>query len=667
MKKIKVLDDKTINKIAAGEVVERPISVVKELVENSIDAYSTAITVEIKKGGVSYIRVTDNGLGINREDIKSAFLRHSTSKISKVEDLGNILTLGFRGEALASIAAVSRVELLSKTRIAESGQKIILHGGDIREREEIATTNGTTIIIRDLFFNIPVRKGFLKSDRAEAMAINEFIYKIAISNPNISFTYIKDGKIELKTPGRGIVDETIYSVMGKEFIDSTFKLDYEKDGIKVNGYISNLKYFKGNRSNQFIFVNGRIVKSNLISKAVEEIYKELIPIGKFPNFILSIEIDPIDIDVNMHPSKLEVKFKKERELGEVIKKAISESLYSENLIPEVKIFDYKKGRDKSSEIKNEEVYENIPIFEFIDNNLSEKKDQLIKNTGEKYIENKETGNIKKDKAEKLSKYNNKKLLDEKGIYRKGKEESAKFFVNEKNKNKNSIYEEENIVKLEKKNQYEKKEIDRDREKAIKEEISKNIIFVGVIFDTYILCEDRVNDEFLMIDQHAAHERILYEEFAEMYRKREVYSQEVMSLNPIELSLNDMIKLKNNKNLIRDLGFSFEEFGENTIRVTSVPVVFGNPDTEYLLLDILDTIDVDYNREQNIYDEKIDKVIKQACISAIKGGDTIDKLEAEILIDRLFKSNNPYTCPHGRPITIKTSRKDLEKSFSRIQS
>lgn len=708
MAKIKLLDDKTINKIAAGEVVDRPVSVVKELVENSIDAYSSNITIEIKKGGNSYIRITDNGLGIDKDDIQNAFLRHSTSKISKVEDLGNILTLGFRGEALASIAAVSRVEIVSKTRTSEMGQKLILHGGEVRENQEVGTTNGTTIIIRDLFFNVPVRKGFLKSEVAEASAINDFVYKLAISNPQISFTYIKDGKTELKTPGRGNTKETIYSVMGKDFIESTFDIDYEKKDIKVKGYISDLKYYRGNRANQFVFINGRIIKSELVSKAVEEIYKERIPIGKFPIFILFIELDPALTDVNMHPSKMEVKFRNEREVQKVIKQAVAEKLHSENLIPEVNLFEnYLRDRSKEEDIKGktEENYENIPVFEYIDQKKVQDNEETLEQSGTEndckssvQIDEPKAATEKADNSgqrdaidrdilrfDRVSEKSEdakypKKLIDNKAIYRRGREDHGKiaedsgvqtaFLENgdddSNNESSSKTTVSANVERTERLSSEGIKE-SKKADKTIIEDISKNITVVGVIFNTYILCEDRINDEFLMIDQHAAHERILYEELREKYRNREVYTQEVIGSKPIELSLNDMTKLKNNTEVLESLGFTYEEFGENTVRIRSIPMIFGNPDTEHLFLDILDVLDIEGSSSENIYDRKLDKIMKQACTAAVKGGDRIMNMEIKALIDRLFKSENPYTCPHGRPITIKTSRKDIEKSFSRIQN
>ncbi|MDO5708434.1 MAG: DNA mismatch repair endonuclease MutL, partial [Andreesenia angusta] len=410
MDKIKLLDDKTINKIAAGEVVERPVAVVKELVENSIDAMATNISIEIKKGGTKYIRVTDNGIGMNENDLKNAFIRHSTSKISKVEDLGNIITLGFRGEALASISSVSRIEIVSKERKANTGKKIILYGGEIRDEATVGTKDGTTIIVRDLFFNTPVRRGFLKSESAESMAINEFIYRLAISNPGISFNYIKDGKIIIKTPGNGDLKSTIYSVLGSEFIKSTYYFEDKYKEMIIKGYTSNLKYFRGNRSNQYIFINGRVVKSQIISKAIEDIYKERIPIGKFPSFALFLEIDPNNIDVNIHPTKMEVRFREERDLLYGIKKVISERLIKENLIPELRAKDIMSNSISDREKKKvNEKRTQIPVFELIDN--EEKK---------------------RDKSEDK---NDIKLIDEKVVYRKGKEESDYIFGNTIRENK----------------------------------------------------------------------------------------------------------------------------------------------------------------------------------------------------------------------------------------
>ncbi len=703
MRKIKLLDEKTINKIAAGEVVERPVAVVKELVENSIDALSTSITVEIKKGGISYIRITDNGTGMSGEDLDMAFIRHSTSKISKVEDLGNIITLGFRGEALASIAAVSRLEMITKERESSSGDRIVLYGGEVRDRSSVGTKDGTTIIVRDLLFNVPVRKGFLKSETAEGMAINDFVSKLAISNPGISFTYIRDGKNVLKTPGNGDLKSTVYSVMGAEFIKSTFYLEKEFRNISIRGYVSDLKYYRGNRANQFVFVNGRTVRSQEVSDAVEDVYREKLPIGKFPNFILFIEIDPSKIDVNMHPTKMEVRFRNEREVVKSIKKAVSERLVKENLIPEIKLSKEDEKPDFGiSPREFLEKREQIPVFELIDENQkdsekksseSEKEDLKIKEDNEDSAEKTEYSSEEmKEKIEKEIRENkdkidkNTKFLDGKAVFRKGREEAYKIFSDDsRSLVKESGPEPENKLKPEneaKEYSGNEKEQKAENQKDLKEKTEKNvpaeektpvsdlsseIRYAGTVFDTYILCENRIRKEFLMIDQHAAHERILYEEFRDRYMNQKINTQDIMGIEPVELSVNDMIKVENNREIIEKLGFRFDIFGDNSVIIRGIPMIFGNSNGRELFLSILDSLSAEENENFNIYSTKLDKIMKKACTSAIKGGDRIGKMEADELIKRLFKCENPYTCPHGRPVTLKMSLKEIEKHFSRIQN
>lgn len=644
MGKIRILDDETINKIAAGEVVERPVSIVKELVENSIDALSSSITVEIKRGGSSYIRVTDNGHGIEKADLKLAFLRHSTSKIIKADDLKNIMTLGFRGEALASIAAVSRLEVLSKVRSDESGSKLVIHGGEIREHTPLATSNGTTIIVRDLFFNIPVRKGFLKSESSEAGAISDLVYKLAMSNSSISFTYIKDGKMAIKTPGRGDIKETVYSLLGKEFIESTFSIDESRGDIELRGFISNTTLVRGNRSSQYLFVNGRTVKNMEISKAVESMYRERIPTGKYPSFVLFIDIDPKEIDVNIHPNKMEIRFKDEIKILKAIQKAVGERLKSENLIPEVKL----TVKEKSDPPKERLEHQQIPIFGYADSaKLDASESTSVAEVTE--VEKESYRGANAAKVEKPSRHKGTspkeevKLIDDRAVYRKGLDYSKQIFIHEPR-------------------EHDKPKIEHAARDSKSAPAFPRLKPLGVLFKTYILCEDTERDELLIVDQHAAHERILYEKLKEEYRGREVHSQELLIPEPIDLSLKDMEKLQENEYMLRKLGFHFDEFGENSIILRGIPMIFGNPNSRELLMDILDNLD----DRTTLYELKLDKIMKLACTSAIKGGDSIKIPEANRLIEDIEKCENPFTCPHGRPIIIRMTKRELEKKFKRIQ-
>ncbi|OHW62857.1 DNA mismatch repair protein MutL [Andreesenia angusta] len=606
MSKIRVLDDSTINKIAAGEVVERPYSIVKELVENSVDALSTNITVEIKNGGKSYIRVTDNGSGIESGDIRAAFLRHSTSKISQVEDLQNIVTLGFRGEALASIASVSQLEVISKTRDSEIGQRLLLYSGEVKEESEVGAANGTTIIVRNLFYNIPVRKKFLKSDSSESGAISDLIYRLSLSNPSISFKFIKDGALVLKTPGKGSLEKTAYSLLGKEFSDSTIPLEFEKKSFKLSGFISKPAFSRGNRSQQYIFVNGRSVKHLLLSRKVESAYKGVIPSNRYPVLVLFIELDPREIDVNIHPAKTEIRFLAESEILIWVEEAVRKALDSETEILETSLGEVEppkavKPRAVKLLEKREETQPSLLDPELFYQAHSEKPEKLL------------------EKPLKAKKSN--EAVSESGPapYRakpSPKQEQAK------------------LPTLEVK---------------------------GVVFNTYILCEDRVAGEFLIIDQHAAHERIMYEKLKRELLEGRVDMQETMALEPISLSHSDMEKLSEYRDTLLKLGFDFEEFGQNTVALRGVPLLFGVPDFKDLFLDILDSLEFGV---KSGYELKLEKVMKLACTSAVKAGDSMKHIEIEKLIEELGRCENPLTCPHGRPTVIKLTKSEIERKFKR---
>lgn len=622
MSKIRVLDDSTINKIAAGEVVERPYSIVKELVENAIDALSTVITVEIKNGGKSYIRVTDNGSGIEAEDMELAFLRHSTSKISQVEDLQNIITLGFRGEALASIASVSQLEVLSKTRESNTGKRLLIYSGEVKERSEVGTSNGTTIMVKNLFYNIPVRKKFLKSDMAESGAISDFIYKLALGNPSISFKFIKDGTLVLKTPGSGDMEQTSYSLFGKDFIDSTVRIAHSENGVSVSGILSKSTFSRGNRSHQYLFANGRSVKNLTISKKIESAYRGVIPSNRYPVFVLFLELDPKDIDVNIHPSKTEIRFLKEKELLDLIDRVVRDSLSRENSVLEVEL----RGSGNSS--KQSTVFEK-PLEEI-----------PLKKESPSTIEHQPS------------------LLDPETLYSRGKKHCRNQGHSSTKRSTQS---------------YSKEKPDRNQIEVVREHISDEasavsssrlpkLKIIGTLFNTYVLCEDSLNKEFLMIDQHAAHERIMYERLSRELMEDSVCVQTVLSSEPITLSLSDMEKLNQYEEYLLKLGFTFEEFGQNTIILRGVPMVFGVPNFKELFIDILDNLEFGI---KNSYEMRIEKIMKLACTSAVKAGDDIKTVEIDKLIEELGLCEKPFTCPHGRPTVIKLTKAEIEKKFKRI--
>lgn len=622
MSKIRVLDDSTINKIAAGEVVERPYSIVKELVENAIDALSTVITVEIKNGGKSYIRVTDNGSGIEAEDMELAFLRHSTSKISQVEDLQNIITLGFRGEALASIASVSQLEVLSKTRESNTGKRLLIYSGEVKERSEVGTSNGTTIMVKNLFYNIPVRKKFLKSDMAESGAISDFIYKLALGNPSISFKFIKDGTLVLKTPGSGDMEQTSYSLFGKDFIDSTVRIAHSENGVSVSGILSKSTFSRGNRSHQYLFANGRSVKNLTISKKIESVYKGVIPSNRYPVFVLFLELDPKDIDVNIHPSKTEIRFLKEKELLDLIDRVVRDSLSRENSVLEVEL----RGSGNSSKQSTvfEKPLEEIPLKKespsTIEHQPSLLEPEILYSRDKKHCRNQGRSSNKR---------------------------STQSYAKEK-PDRNQI----EVVR----------EPISDRASAVSSSRLPKIKVIGTLFNTYVLCEDSLNKEFLMIDQHAAHERIMYERLSRELMEDSVCVQTVLSSEPIALSLSDMEKLNQYEEYLLKLGFTFEEFGQNTVILRGVPMVFGVPNFKELFIDILDNLEFGI---KNSYEMRIEKIMKLACTSAVKAGDDIKTVEIDKLIEELGLCEKPFTCPHGRPTVIKLTKAEIEKKFKRI--
>ncbi|WP_130807075.1 DNA mismatch repair endonuclease MutL [Senegalia massiliensis] len=607
MKKINVLDDNTINKIAAGEVIERPSSIVKELIENSIDANARNITIEIKDGGKNYIRITDDGDGIYKDDIQLAFLRHSTSKISKSEDLLKIHSLGFRGEALASISSISMVELISKTIDEETGIMVEIHGGVLQQESEVGAPKGTTIIVRNIFYNTPVRKKFLKSDSAESANITNIINKLALSNTDISFNYIKDNKNMIKTPGNGDLKSTIFSIYGKEHTESLISINYSSDLFSIDGYISKPLFNRGNRNYELFFVNGRYVNSKLLSKAIEEAYKTLITINRYPVVYLYIKVDPKNIDVNVHPSKVEIRFNDDLKLIPKITDIVKNRLFEFNLVPNITL-------DNKNKQKTEEIIDIV--------------DEKPKNT--------ETNN---------NNYN-------KPLFKK------EYEVED--------IEQINFVKEDKIETLDRSSV-RENKKSIQNNDSSRVFpelnIIGRVFNTYIIGEDSISNTMYMIDQHAAHERIMYEKFRLQYEKESVVIQPLIVPRTINLNHYDYELILNNIELFNALGFDIEDFGRNSISIRGVPMLFGLPDNNNLFMDILDNLNENIS---NRYDLRAEKIIKMSCTNAIKAGDSMGHIEIKSLMNDLKKCENPFTCPHGRPITIKITKYEIEKMFKRIQ-
>lgn len=611
MANIQLLDNITIQKIAAGEVIERPASIIKELVENSLDANSKNIVVEINNGGKTYIRVTDDGDGIEEEDIPLAFQRHTTSKLRKIDDLYSILTLGFRGEALASISAVSRVEVLTKTKNSQAGIHALIEEGEIKSIDLVGSPKGTTMIIKDLFYNLPVRKKFLKSDLAEGNSISNMFYKLALGNYNSSFKLIRDNKIVLKTSGNGDIKENIYSILGKDITKGLIALESDFEGLSIKGYISNNSLYRSNRSHQYLYINGRYIVNYGISSAIEHHYKSLIPLNRYPVFILYVDMDPGKIDVNIHPTKQEVKFTNKDDITGIISNVIKDALVPKINIPTFQVKEEKKKKEELPNLfqmsKDKEA--SILVRDYSNIDLS---DDIVEN---KLISEESQTDL---------------FLDIEDIYNGYK-------VN----NTNDVIPEN--VEIKKRNLPE-------------------IIPIGILFDTYILGEDRINEKLYFIDQHAAHERIMYERYRQEFEKEAINIQQLLAPEIIELTNAECSYLTENLDYFEKMGFELEKFGPSSYAIRGVPFLFGKPNVKNLFLDLLDNLDKDI---KNSFETRLDKLMKLACTSAIKAGDKISSIEIQGLLKDLAKCENPYSCPHGRPTIMEMTKRDIEKQFLRI--
>lgn len=689
MGKIVLLDELTINKIAAGEVIERPASVVKELVENSIDAGATNITVEIQNGGISKIRIIDNGSGMSKDDLEFAFERHATSKIRKAADLENVKSMGFRGEALASIAAIAHVELVSKTEDDNIGHKIVVEGGKILEIEDSASQKGTTITVSNLFFNTPVRYKFLKKDFTEAGYIEDAVTRIAIANPNIAIKLINGNKTIIQTNGNGDLKTVIYTIYGKEIAEGLLKVNYEYEGIKVTGAIGKPEIARNNRSYQMFFVNKRYIKDKTLSAGVEQAFKGLIPIGKYGVVVLNIEIEPNKIDVNVHPTKLEIRFQEEQKVFKAIYHSVKDTLLKGDLVKEVErepVVEEQKlevnqepVKLEENQIKTEQVVEPkvetedikksgfMGLFkkkekdadEFIENYSTNTLQEILaqKSAGqpeEVEIPTQEQKNKMEDIIEKQKELENPKVeeptskdFDEMYVKTFGKlPETQKIEENSNKIDVKTLKEVENISVFEEKENY---------------NTIPKYKFIGALFSTYLVIE--MKDEIYIIDQHAAHERVMYEKVKKnFYNNMEKDSQIMLLPDIIELSHKERAIVKENTDLFKKAGFIIEEFGDNTIRLIGVPSLCMDLDTKELFLEILDEIDtVAITAKQ----EKEDKFISTiACKAAVKANMKLTNEEVDTLMRQLLVLPNPFTCPHGRPTAIKMTRYDIERKFNR---
>lgn len=594
---INILDSETINKIAAGEVVQRPKGVVKELIENSIDANATAITIEIKDGGLKLIRVTDDGCGISSEDVALAFKRHCTSKLIKIEDLDSIKSLGFRGEALSSISAVSKVEFITKRKNDILGTRVELENGDIISREDVGVGNGTTIIVKNLFYNTPARKKFMKSYSTEASHITDIVEKIALSHPNISFKLYINSKLKISTNGNSKLEDVIYSIYGRDIAKNLIKINYSFYNMNISGYVASPIVSKGNRSFENYFINGRYVKNIGINYAIEAGYFTRLMTGQFPFTCILIEIAPDMIDVNIHPAKEDIKFNNEQEIFWAITDAIKGALTKEDIIPNIEFRD------------NETVDKTIRINERED--VLFMKPQEIVNKISDFAEPFET------KARSFE-----------------REVTVENYKKEDNINIFDITPNESI---------------------------KKIRIIGQAFKTYWIVE--IDDVLYIMDQHAAHEKVLFEKFRKEFEERNFTIQQLAI--PIQINLNSLEfeTIIHKLDLLRRYGFDVEEDMRNTLIVRGVPYNFYKLDIEAIIKELINGILENKNIETN---EKIHiKIATLACKAAIKGNNTIDDEDIKILIQDMLQLENPYQCPHGRPTVIRMSKKEIDTKFARI--
>ena len=797
MGNIVLLDELTINKIAAGEVIERPASVVKEMVENSIDAGATNITVEIKNGGISFIKVSDNGKGIAQDDLEIAFERHATSKIRSAEDLDTVTSMGFRGEALASIAAVANVELVSKTAEQEIGYRVVVEAGDVLEKEETGCRTGTTITVRNLFFNTPVRYKFLKKDYTESGYIEDAITRIALVNPNVAIKLINTGKTVIQTNGSGMLKDVIYSIYGKDVANAILEVNYQYEDITVSGAIGKPEIARSNRSHQLFFVNKRYIKDKTLTAATEQAYKGLIPIGKFGFAVLNLEMNPAKVDVNVHPAKLEVRFQEENKVFQAIYHAIKETLLKGELVadPEKSLRDengekkierttqsfeerlrnlreskkenqgglfgfrkqnekqiekyteeesklktniledvYNKNKtneieyktDEKEETKNDNIGGPIDTTDVLEqlkkmrakleNELNESKANKLEDVSNEYnleTESKEDGVNKASSQEEKVKQKEEQVNEEKKeetvevsaevsaeVYEEQKEKIDKINDVIENIDNKEIKEEfgeikQKMEKLNNNPQVVSEDFDEmyrklfgrspiaDDEEKPKEEDKSNAVdivknnismfdtdekfqkptykFIGIIFKTYIILE--IGDEMYILDQHAAHERIMYEKVKKNYYSDKTKDSQLLLLpDVITLTHKEMDIAKENMAMFEQAGFTLEEFGENTIKLTGVPTVCIDLDTKELFLETLDEINTVARTAKQEKEEKF--IATVACKAAVKANMALTREEVERLMDELLKLPNPFTCPHGRPTVIKMTKYDIERKFAR---
>lgn len=708
MRKIAVLDQQTIDKIAAGEVVERPSSIVKELVENAIDAGATAVTVEITDGGKKMIRITDNGGGMERDQVPLAFLRHATSKIEKVEDLEHISSLGFRGEALSSIAAVAQVELITKTPSALSGVRYVINGGVQESLEDMGAPEGTTFLVRNLFYNTPARSKFLKSDTTEGNYVSTLMEQLALSHPEISFKYIQNKQVKLHTSGNYNIKDVIYNIYGRDITKALLEVSYENDFMKIEGFVGKPEISRGNRTFENYYINGRFVKNRIIAKGIEDAYKGFLMQHKFPFVSLHIQMEGNDLDVNVHPSKMEVRFARGTEVYDAVYETVHKALTTREMIQTVPFGKEESVRKQSSLVKPGDIPEpfemkrraEMPEYRTqVANTVNRTSNVSIKGN-DRTVSAPDTAMDKKQ----ISSYSTlpqgtitmaeqavreQKIYQTKDPFTKAEEKLFEGTINDKNihekqpdamqvnmspkatvsVNKNVVDSNENaetcdesaekVQEVEK--QQKPQQLELFEEKLLAPESRSRHQLIGQIFDTYWLVQ--FEDKFFIIDQHAAHEKVYYERFVKRFREQTIESQYLSPPLIVSLNLQEEALLEANRKYFEDFGFEIEPFGGKEYCINAVPANLYGLTEEELFLEMLDNLASEKDKDPlGIFASRL---ATMACKAAVKGNHRMSDREANALIDELLTLENPYHCPHGRPTIISMTKTELEKKFKRI--
>ena len=644
MAKIQLLDQKTIDNIAAGEVIERPASVVKELVENAVDAKANAVTVEIKDGGMTLIRVTDNGIGIPKDQVKTAFLRHATSKIRSVEDLLSVSSLGFRGEALSSISAVAQVELVTKTAESFSGVSYKIYGGEEEAFDDIGAPDGTTFLVKNLFYNTPARRKFLKSATTEAGYVEQMMVHIALSHPEISFKFIHNNKNKIYTSGNGKVKDIIYHIYGRDVAGALIPLEAQNEDVKVTGFVAKPYVSRGNRNYESYFINGRYIKSSIIYKAIEEGYRTFTMKHRYPFVCLDFKIDQELLDVNVHPTKMEIRFRNGREIYELVVDAVRAALLQKDLVQDVLRETPKKEElPKTKEVKKPEPFEVNRRKEEVQKvdqqgqgvqQQVEKQRQAVQQQIEK-----PSHPVKKTLTASESSKNTKKPTYAGLNYNTQKKEFPQYKTDELSSNQMTLRE--------------------DPVFSVQARPDRKIL--GQLFKTYWLIE--YEDQLFIMDQHAAHEKVNYERLMKNFKEKEIYSQRLEPPMVVTVSMTEAEALTRYKDAFAGLGFTIESFGGNEYCIREVPANLYGIGERDLFMELLDAV----SQENGTLDTEViaSKIATMACKMSIKGNQRVSLMEVEHLLDELMKLENPYQCPHGRPTIIKMSKYEIDKKFKRI--